>query len=77
MSSQLHEIKKKIEGLPEGDLEELRCFMESLRERSSGRAARGSPERLLPLAGSLTFDEGELQDILPSIQRSRDLELGH
>ena len=73
MSTDLKELKDKIEKLPRADLEEIRSFVESLRARPGLETPRGSPERLLPLVGSLAFDEGELDDILETVQQSRDL----
>ncbi|MBI4616888.1 MAG: hypothetical protein HY720_24960 [Planctomycetes bacterium] len=75
MSRLLQQIKKKLDELPERDLGKVFSFVESLGEPSGPQPQRGSPERLLQHAGSWSFGEKELDDILTGIDRMRETEL--
>lgn len=75
MSTLLEQLNEKLRDRPDEELRKVLAFVESLAGSHPPDAPQGSAERILPLVGSLSFDEGELDELLSDIQHSRELDL--
>lgn len=75
MDTLLDHLQQKLKNLPEKEAREVLAFVESLQAAANSGGQRGSAERVLSVAGSMSFDDGELDGILADIQLSRELDM--
>ncbi len=71
----LRELLETAEALPEVEVREVIDFAGALRRKHPVEPAPGSAEALLRHVGSLSFEDGELDQLLGDIARQRESEL--
>lgn len=73
----LRELAGKLEKLSDDKLKEVADFADFLLSRKDKEKSpnRGSPEALLDHFGRGSFENGELDELLRSIQEMREMEL--